>query len=465
VTSPGGLQLGADAEQGERMHALASRLFPICRSITGDGLRETLAILGEELPLEITEIPTGTPILDWSVPQEWNVRDAWIAAPDGRRVVDLADSSLHVLNYSTPVRARMPLSELRPHLHTLPDRPGAIPYRTSYWQPRWGFCLAEAVLAALPDGEYEVRIDSTLEDGHMTYAEAVIPGSSQDEVLISTHACHPSLANDNLSGIVVAHALARRLAAAAPLRYTYRFLWSPGTIGPIAWLARNDRVIPRVRAGLVLAAVGDPASITYKRSRRGDTITDRAAIVALRDRGAPHAVVDWSPYGGDERQFCSPGYDLAMGTLTRTPLGEFPENHTSDDDLDFVRPEALADSFAASLAIVDVLEGDRTLVNLSPRGEPQLGRRGLFGTTGGAGAGRERELALLWVLSLGDGEHSLIDIAGRSGVPFGRLRAAAEALEEVGLVGPPGAPPEPSGRGAEPPADTSEHRERSPRTR
>jgi aminopeptidase-like protein len=415
------------------MHALASELFPIARSITGDGVRRTLERIGRDIPLEVHEVPSGTQVLDWTVPREWNIRDAWIADPSGRRVVDLADSNLHVVGYSVPVRARMSLDELRPHLHTLPEQPELTPYRTSYYRETWGFCLPHRRLEELPDGDYEVCIDSTLDDGSLTYGECVLPGEEDAEVLVSCHVCHPSLANDNLSGIAVATTLAAELAGRRR-RHTFRFLFIPGTIGSITWLARNEARVAAVRHGLVLSLLGGPGPLTWKRSRRGDTAVDRAAEHVLAQGGGPYDVRDFHPYGYDERQYCSPGFDMPVGCLTRTPHGEFPEYHTSADDLDLVRPQQLAGSLDAVREIVQALEGDRTYVNLSPKGEPQLGKRGLYGSTGGRSERQLDQMALLWVLNQSDGEHSLLDVARRAGMPFAAIEAAALALHEAGLL-------------------------------
>lgn len=424
------------------MHALARRLYPIPRSITGDGVRRTLDVVRELVPLEVREVPSGTEIFDWTVPREWNVREAWIRDPSGSKVVDLADHTLHLVGYSVPVHRRMGPAELREHLFTLPEQPDLIPYRTSYYDETWGFCLPHRLLELLPDeGDYEVRIDSTLEDGSLTYGELVIPGATDREVLVSCHVCHPSLANDNLSGLAVTGFLARRLlegAGEGTLRHTYRFLWIPGTIGAITWLARNREAAGRVAHGLVAANLGDAGAFHYKRSRRGDAVIDRAVEHVLRASGAEHRVEDFVPYGYDERQYCSPGFDLPVGSLTRTPWGRYPEYHTSADDLSLIRPESLAGSLEAYLRVMEVLEGDRTYRNLNPHGEPQLGRRGLYASIGGAAhsdAGRrERQLALLWVLNLCDGEHSLLDVAERSGASFPRIRWAADALLEAGLL-------------------------------
>ncbi|MFD5749588.1 DUF4910 domain-containing protein [Streptomyces sp. NPDC127033] len=418
---------------GEEMYALVERLYPLCRSITGDGVRATLDIVGEYIPLEVREVPTGTRVLDWTVPQEWNIRDAYIADGAGNRVVDFAASSLHVLGYSVPVAATMPLAELRGHLHTLPDHPSWVPYRTSYYRPEWGFCLAQETLDALPDGEYEVCVDSTLADGHLTYAEHVVPGQVADEVLVSSHVCHPSLANDNLAGIAVATFLARALAEATPY-YTYRFLFAPGTIGAITWLARNAERVERVQHGLVLACAGDPGRLNYKRSRRGDAEIDRVLRHVLRASERPHHIAEFTPYGYDERQFCSPGFDLGVGSLSRTPYAGYPEYHTSADNLDLVSPEAMADTLAVCREAFAVLDRNRRYVNLSPYGEPQLGRRGLYDSLGGRSDAQQAQMAMLWVLSLSDGEHTLLDIAERAGLPFDTVAAAADALGAAGLV-------------------------------
>jgi len=420
-------------EVGEELHDLIRELFPICRSITGNGLRQTFEVIGERIPLEVTEVPTGTQVLDWTIPQEWNVEAAWVAGPDGERVVDFADSNLHLLGYSVPVLRRLPLAELKEHLWSLPEHPDRIPFRNSYYSPNWGFCLPHRVLESLPEGEYEVCIDSTLEDGSLTYAEAFVPGETEDEVLVSGYACHPSLANENLSGLAVMTLLARELATRR-LRYSYRFLFSPATIGPIAWLARNEDQLARVKHGLVCYCVGDSGALTYKKSRRGDTEIDRVVQLVLRDSAEPSEVHEWEPWGGDERQFNSPGFDLPVGALTRTPPGAFPEYHSSADDLDFVVPAALGRSFHAYIAVVEVLETNETYVNLSPKGEPQLGRRGLYRAIGASGRASVDELSLLWVLSLSDGEHSLVDIAERSGLRYSQVRDSARTLVEHDLL-------------------------------
>jgi aminopeptidase-like protein len=418
---------------GEELHRMVAELYPICRSITGDGVRRTLEVVGRELDLEVHEVPSGTQVLDWTVPREWNVRDAWVAGPAGRRMIELQDSNLHLMSYSVPVQAVMPLAELRQHLHTLPEHPDWIPYRTSYYAEQWAFCASQRLVDSLPDGDYQVCVDTTLADGHLTYAEHLVPGRTQDEVLVSCHVCHPSLANDNLSGIAVATRLGRMLGRSRP-RYSYRFLFIPGTIGSITWLARNEDRVGRIRHGLVLACVGDPGGFTYKRSRRGDAEVDRAVAHLLERSGRAHRVVNFSPYGYDERQFCSPGFDLPVGCLSRTQYAAYPEYHTSADDLDLVRPEHLQESLEVAWEVLQVLEGNRRYLNLNPKGEPQLGKRGLYGSIGGRSDAEERQMAMLWVLNLSDGDHTLLDVADRARLPFSVVADAARELERVGLL-------------------------------
>lgn len=418
---------------GQEIHELISRLYPICRSITGDGVRTTLKILQEHIPLEIREVPSGTQVFDWTVPKEWNIKSAYVKDPRGKKVVDFDISNLHVLNYSIPVRTKLALKELKKHLYTLPDYPDWIPYRTSYYKENWGFCLGHNQLLELPDGEYEVFIDASLENGHLAYGEYLLKGETDAEVLISTHVCHPSLANDNLSGLAVSTFLAKNLSSLSR-RYSYRFLFTPGMIGSITWLSLNESLASRIKHGLVLACLGDPGKITYKRSRHGHAEIDRAVIQALRETGDPYDTLDFSPFGYDERQFCSPGFNLPVGCLMRTPHGKFPEYHTSADNLQFVKPEYLGDSFSKCMSIIHILEHNKKFLNQNPKCEPQLGRRGLYGPIGGETDGRVRELAMLWVLNLSDGSHTLLDIAEASGLQFGSIKNAADALLKHDLL-------------------------------
>jgi aminopeptidase-like protein len=325
------------------------------------------------------------------------------------------------------------IGELREHLHTLPAHPDWIPYRTSYYKEDWGFCLSHNALLDMQDKEYEVCIDSELKPGSLTYGEYYLQGKRKEEILISRHACHPSLCNDNLSGVALVTELAKLLSRIS-LEYSYRFLFIPGTIGSIAWLARNEDKIERIRHGLVVACVGDPGKFHYKRSRRGDAEIDHAVVQALRDSGVEFEVSDFSPYGYDERQYCSPGFNLAVGSLTRMPHGRFPQYHTSADNLDFVRPDALARTLAAYLSVLGILENNARFLNLNPKCEPQLGSRGLYRAVGGTTNAGQLELAMLWVLNLSDGNHSLLAIAERSGLSFPLVHQAAKTLSEFDLL-------------------------------
>ena len=415
------------------MYGLMADLYPICRSITGEGFRQTLRILQDAIPLNIIEVPTGTAVFDWTIPREWNIRDAFIKDSSGRKIVDFQKSNLHVMSYSIPVRRKMTLQELKPHLHSLPEHPDWIPYRTSYYKENWGFCLTHRQFQNLEDGEYEVEIDSTLEEGSLTYGECLVPGRRDEQVLISCHTCHPSLCNDNLSGVVLALKLAQTLRTHT-LEYSYRFLFIPGAIGSITWLNRNQDQAKKIVNGLVLACLGDSGKSTYKKSRRGNAEIDRAAEHVLKHSKSEYDILEFSPYGYDERQFCSPGFNLPVGCFMRTPFAKFPEYHTDADNLNFVRPEFLADSFDKCIEIVNILENNKTYINLNPMCEPQLGKRGLYRNIGGDSAENVSELGLLWVLNQSDGSHSLLDIAEKSGIVFQVLSKAAGSLVEHGLL-------------------------------
>jgi aminopeptidase-like protein len=419
--------------EGREAYAAIEALYPICRSITGEGVRQSLRLLQEIIPLELQEVPTGTQVFDWTVPKEWNIRDAYIKNAAGERVVDFRRNNLHVLNYSVPVHRTMSLAELRSHLFTLPETPDWVPYRTSYYRETWGFCLSHRQLESMAEGEYEIRIDSTLEAGHLTYGEYRIPGATDDEVLISCHACHPSLCNDNLSGMATAARLARFLKGIS-LRYSYRFLWIPGTIGSITWLARNEPVLPLIKHGLVVSCVGDSGAFTYKRSRRADAVIDTAVEHVLLHSGHEFHTLDFIPYGYDERQYCSPGINLPVGCFMRTPNGRYPQYHTSADDLTLVSASALGQSHLQLIRLIQVLEENDCYVNLNPKCEPQLGRRGLYRQMGGNKDAAVNEMAMLWVLNLSDGQNDLLDIAVRSGVAFDQISRAASSLREAGLL-------------------------------
>ncbi|OON66071.1 peptidase M28 [Hymenobacter sp. CRA2] len=423
------------------MHRLLRELYPICRSITGEGVRQTLRILGQHLPpgLDVREVPSGTAVLDWTVPPEWNIRDAYIKDQHGRRVVDFQRHSLHVVSYSVPVPPQwLTRQELDAHLHSLPAQPTLTPYRTSYYQPTWGFCLPHQLREQLQDERYEVCIDADLNPaGSLTYGQLVLPGDTDEEVLFSCHICHPSLANDNLAGVVTAAWLAQWLAARPRRRYTYRFVFVPGTIGSISWLHEHRHsAVPRIKHGLVLSLLGGPGEFTYKRSRQGTAAIDRVVAAVLREAAlGAHQLRDFSPYGYDERQYCSPGFNLPVGCLTRTPFAEFPEYHTSADNPSLVRPRQLAASMRLLRLICRALEQhDRRYQNRQPYGEPQLGRRGLYGALKGTGNPKEAEMALLWVLSLADGQHDALTMAERSGLSFSAIRRAVRSLCQADLL-------------------------------
>lgn len=419
---------------GHEMHQLLKELFPFPRSLTGQGVRDTLAHIATHVPLEVHEVPSGTQVFDWTVPKEWNITDAYITNEQGERVVDFQASNLHVVGYSVPVKQTMTLEELRPHLFSLPDHPDQIPYRTSYYDESWGFCLRHNDLMKLQEGTYEVCIDATLMDGNLTYGEYVVPGQVKDEILISSHLCHPSLANDNLSGVVLATFLAKALTGTTPY-YTYRFLFIPATIGSVTWLATHQDVVPHIQHGLVLTGIGDAGRLQYKKSRIGNAEIDRAVAHVLQHSGIDHAILDFSPFGYDERQYCSPGFNLPVGGMMRTLHGTYPEYHTSADNVDFVLPSSLQQAYEVCQQVFSVLEGNRKYVNQFPYGEPQLGKRGVYKAMGAVSdATKARQMAMLWVLNFSDGTNSLLDISERSGISFSDIRQAADLLVDHTLL-------------------------------
>ena len=418
---------------GQEIYGLMVELYPICRSITGDGVRKTLRIISKHIPLKVTEVPTGIKVLDWTVPREWNIKDAYIKNSRGEKIIDFKHSNLHVLNYSVPVSKTVNLEELKKHIFTLPQYPDRIPYRTSYYQENWGFCMTHHQFQQLKEDTYKVVIDSELKEGSLTFGEFFLEGNSKEEILFSCYLCHPSLCNDNLSGIVLLTFLAKSLLGHS-LKYSYRFLFIPETIGSITWLSLNEERVENIKGGLVATCVGDPGSMTYKKSRKANTLIDKTVEKALIDLKDPYKIIDFFPSGSDERQFCSPGFNLPIGSLMRTPYGQFSQYHTSADNLDFVEPQYLGDSFKKYEAVVSILEKDSTYLNLNPKCEPQLGKRGLYSMISGFGEDGAREVAMLWVLNLSDGNHSLLDIAIRSQLPFERIREAADALLKSGLL-------------------------------
>ena len=419
---------------GGEMHEFIAALYPICRSITGNGVRTTLEQIKRYIPLTVHEVPSGTRVFDWTVPKEWNITDAYIKNADGKKIVDFHRCNLHVVNYSVPVKKKLSLAELKSHLFTLPAHPQWVPYRTSYYSESWGFCLSHEQFLQLSDGKYEVCIDTSLEDGSLTYGEYLIRGETSDEVLISCHICHPSLCNDNLSGIAVSTMLAKMLSQGTH-RYSYRFLFVPGTIGAITWLWANEPQVTAIKHGFVLAGVGDRGPLTYKRSRQGTAEIDRVFAHVLSRSENKFEIIEFSPYGYDERQFCSPGFNLPVGCVMRTPFGRYPEYHTSADNLSFIHPQALVDSLTTCLEVCSVLESNRTYVNLNPKCEPQLGKRGLYRSVGGTPPPDGVDgLVLLWVLNLSDGKHSLLDIAERAGCRFTDVNEAVKLLVKHGLL-------------------------------
>lgn len=422
-------------EQGQTMYQWATQLFPICRSITGAGVLETLQFIAKQLPsLQIHEVASRTQVLDWEVPNEWHIRDAYIKNSSGEKIVDFKDNNLHVVNYSAPIHTTLSLAELKPHLFSLPSQPDVIPYRTTYYDEAWGFCLTHKQLESLPEDRYEVVIESELKPGVLRYGEVIIPGETKDEVLISTHICHPSMANDNLSGIVVATALAELLQRTTP-KFSYRFLFIPGTIGSLTWLASHKDTVEHIKAGLVLTGVGDSGAPTYKLSRQGDSLSDLAMEFVLKSTREDFELRDFSPYGYDERQYCSLGFNLPIGCLMRTPHGEYPEYHTSADNLSFIKPDKLHDTLELCAEWIQVIETNRTYQNLQPYGEPQLGKRGLYQAMGQQNQDKKQlQMAMLWILNYSDSQHSLLEIAILSGLPWQTVISAAELLRSHSLL-------------------------------
>lgn len=414
------------------MHDLATRLFPICRSITGDGVRQTLAILGEHLPgLAVNEVPTGTPAFDWLVPDEWNIRGAWIEGPDGERIVDFADSNLHVVGYSEPVDRTLTLQELQEHLHSDPDFPDAIPYVTSYYRRSWGFCLTHRQREALEEGTYRVVIDSTLQAGHLTYAELVLPGETADEVFLSTYVCHPSLGNNELSGPVVMTALARWLGE-QPRRFTYRIVFVPESIGALVYTSRNlGHLRSRVIAGFNLTCIGDDGDYSYLASRLGGTPIDRIARRVVRSTPRP-VMYTYLSRGSDERTYCAPGVDLPLISLMRTKYGAYPGYHTSLDDLTLITPTGLQGGLDLVRDCITELEESRYFVT-TVCGEPQLGRRGLYHAVH-ARTVADEVLLRTHVLAYCDGQHSVRDIAELCETDDETIQALMDELLDHDLV-------------------------------
>ena len=418
---------------GKEMYQLIEELYPICRSITGNGVRKTHRIIGKHVPIETHEISTGTNVFDWTVPKEWNIQDAYVLDPKGNKIIDFKKSNLHVVNYSIPINTKISLKELKKHLHSLPEQPNVIPYLTTYYNEDWGFCISNDQLLKLENGEYTVVINSSLEYGNLTYSEYYLKGEKEDEILITCYTCHPSLCNDNLSGVSLVTFLAKYLSR-IPLEYSYRFLFIPETIGAITWLSVNEKNISRIKCGLVVTCVGDSGDSTYKKSRQGNTEIDIIATNVLRNSGDNYTILNFFPSGSDERQFCSPGFNLAVGSLMRTMYGNFKEYHTSADNLQFVNMKGLEDSFIKYLKILFVLENNKTYLTLNPNCEPQLSKRGLYPTLGGQKINDTTKQAIQWVLNLSDGNNSLLDISNKSNMDFNLIKDAADILTENNLL-------------------------------
>jgi aminopeptidase-like protein len=422
-------QKGSKRTVPEEIESYFDRLFPINRSLTGMGNRQTLEILSEIVQLKIHEVPSGTKCFDWTIPPEWNVKEAWIKDSRGEKIVDFKSTNLHLMGYSEPFEGKLRLSELTPHLYTLPDYPEVIPYKTSYYKRQWGFCLTHKQFLALKDDLYDIKIDAEFNsEGSMIYGEAFIKGRSEKEILFSTYICHPALANNELSGPLVTAFIYKNLAG-KDLNFSYRFLFIPETIGSIFYLSRfGDSLKKNLIAGFVVTTIGDSGAFTYKRSRQGNTLADRAAELVLKQTEDDFIIEDFFPYGSDERQYCSPGFNLPVGSLMRTRYGKYWQYHTSADNKSFISFEAMEKSVQKYLDIVELIEENKTYLNKSPFCEPKLSSRGIQFSS-------EADLnAALWLLNLTDGDHDLIDISNRSNLNYRKLISIAHLLKEKDLI-------------------------------
>ena len=450
------ISLKRSSKLENELFSLMQELFPICRSITGNGVRKTLKILKKEIDLKIVNVPSGTKVFDWKIPYEWNIKDAYVKNSKGERVIDFKKSNLHILNYSTPIKKTISNKNLKKHLHTLPEKPNSIPYVTSYYKKNWGFCVAHDTLKSFDEDRYFVHIDSTLKPGSLTYGEFFIKGQTKNEILISTYICHPSLCNDNLSGIVVTTILAKLLSK-TDTYFSYRFLFIPETIGAITWLSKNQKNLSQIKSGLVVTCVGGNGGFTYKKTRDNDSEIDKISIDVLKHTRKGFETRDFFPYGSDERQYSSPGIDLPIGVLMRTPYYEFKEYHTADDNLNSIKKFALNDSLIMLLKIILQIEKKKPSFNrnqknetsklkseiyqnLNPYCEPQLGRRKLYRNISKSRLVDKKnsenmvELSICWVLNFSDGLHSLKEISQKSNLPLKLLRKTAKLLIEKKLL-------------------------------
>jgi aminopeptidase-like protein len=421
-----------DQEEGDGMYQLLETLFPICRSITGDGVRQSLDLLEEHIPLNRFEVPTGTQVFDWEVPEEWNIRDAYVLDQDGNKIIDFRENNLHVLGYSQPIDQVVELEELQQHLYSLPEQPEAIPFVTSYYERRWGFCLTHQQRQNLKPEKYRVFIDSELKQGYLTYGELILPGAVQQEIFLSTYICHPSMANNELSGPVVTTWLVKWLMS-QPRRYTYRIVFIPETIGSITYLSRNLPVMKdRVIAGFNVTCVGDERAYSFMPTRYENTLADKVALKILSSKHPSFVKYSFMARGSDERQYCSPGVDLPVVGVMRSKYGEYPEYHTSLDNLKFATPQGLYDSYQTLRDCTELLERNRKYKSTNCC-EPQLGKRGLYTTLSTrASAGEAR--ALLDILAYTDGTNDLIDISNHIGMPLETLYELIDKLVEHNLI-------------------------------
>ena len=418
---------------GIQMYSLMERLFPICRSLTGDGNRETLNIIKEYIPIELKEEQSGEKVFDWEIPNEWNIKDAYVKDSDGIKVVDFKENNLHVLGYSEPFEGKIKLEELNKHLFSLPDQPDLIPYVTSYYEKRWGFCLTHNQRKKLKKGIYEVKIDSTLEPGHLTYGELIINGLSDKEIFISTYICHPSMANNELSGPVVATYLADHIQKAGKPYYTYRFIFIPETIGSIVYLSNHYKELAKkVKAGYVITCIGDSGKFSYLQTRSENQLVDRVTIHVLKHSKKEFNIYDFLSRGSDERQYNAPGIDLPIGSLMRTKHGEYPEYHTSGDNLDIITPQSLKDSLEMYEMVIDVFENNHKY-KTTVLCEPQLGKRGLYPTISTKKTD-EHILDMMNIIAYCDGDHDLLWIAEKMGKPISDIFPVVDSLINHGII-------------------------------